>query len=72
MNIYTKRDGTEYTGHFMRAPTLSPGCHWWNTSPLGQAPQHFVERVTVTDSGRIFGYEPADLMARQYRPERTT
>ena len=67
MNTYTKRDGTTYTGPAVLAPKLAPGCVWRNETALGDAPQHFVERVEVIDSGRLFGYDPADLLAKQYR-----
>lgn len=70
MVICTKRDGSGFIGSFVRAPALDPGCQWVNVTPLGETPQHFEERVRVNESGFLFGHEPADLLAMQYRKTR--
>lgn len=45
-NRYIKLDGTLHIGRFMDAPMLKPGHHWQNVTPLGHAPQTFVETPT--------------------------
>ncbi|WP_277019035.1 MULTISPECIES: hypothetical protein [Paracoccus] len=48
-------------------PPLAPGYHFSNVAPLGQDPDWRVELAPPAASGFLFGYEPADLLAKQYR-----
>ena len=53
---------------FMRLPPHKPGYCWQNVAPLGENPK-WVEVVAPwsLQSDKLFGHEPAALLAKQYR-----
>lgn len=50
----------------MRRTTLKPGYWFVNIAPPGEVPD-WVEQVKPHETKFLFGHEPADLLAKQYR-----
>jgi hypothetical protein len=54
---------------FLDLPPHKPGYCWWNVAPLGEDPV-WEERVapwTIATEGKLFCYNEAEFMAKQYK-----
>lgn len=51
----------------MKLPPLKPGYWWENIAPLGSEPEWVAKPAPIQSDDRIFGYDRAEFMARQYR-----
>lgn len=51
----------------MTLPPLKPGYWWWNIAPIGEKPEWVQKPAPIESDDRIFGYDRAEFMARQYR-----
>lgn len=52
--------------NFMKMPPLKSGYVWSNVAPLGEKPE-WVAIPDIQSSGKLFGYDTADFMQRQYK-----
>ena len=54
------------TSKEMLKTDAKPGYWWVNVAPLGEPPM-WRQEVAPHESGLLFGYEPTELMAKQYK-----
>lgn len=54
------------TQQMMKAP-LKPGYWFVNVAPLGESPDWKAQTETPQETRYLFGYEPKDLLAKQYK-----
>jgi hypothetical protein len=72
MGIYITKDGTTVNAKtYGEHPKLSPGHHWTNDEPLGEAPvwREVPGQIASVEPMRptLFGYDEAEFMAKQYK-----
>jgi hypothetical protein len=52
---------------FMELPPLKPGYWWVNVSLPGEDPVWEAQVAPIETGGKLFGYDEADFMAKQYK-----
>lgn len=57
--------GVRYTSQEMFRHDAPAGYSWWNEAKVGE-PQRWIIRIAPHESRLLFGYEPEELMAKQY------
>lgn len=69
MNVFITKDGQRVeVERFMQGPKLSAGYVWNNDAPLGSGEKVWREVVAPhVPDGKLFGYDQAEFMAKQYR-----
>lgn len=51
----------------MEFPPAGPGKWWVNVAPLGAKPVWEVQVMPLPENDLLFGYEPREFLAKQYR-----
>jgi hypothetical protein len=55
------------TSEEMMKAKHKPGYWWVNVAPLGSKPNWQEQVKPVSQAGKIFGYDAAEFMAKQYK-----